>query len=40
MAVILALGSAAVFALGTVLQEKLVMDAPEARQASAGILSA
>ena len=38
MAVILAIGSAAVFALGTVLQQRVVMDAPEARQASAEIL--
>ena len=38
MAVILAFGSAAVFALGTVLQQRVVMDAPEAREASAGIL--
>ena len=38
MAVILAIGSAAVFALGTVLQQRVVMDAPEAKEASAGIL--
>src|SRR3954463_10499456 len=38
MAVILAFGSAAVFALGTVLQQRVVMDAPEAQEASAGIL--
>ncbi len=38
MAVILALGSAAVFALGTVLQQRVVMDAPEAKEATAGIL--
>jgi drug/metabolite transporter (DMT)-like permease len=38
MEVILALGSAAVFALGIVLQQRVVMDAPEARQASAGLL--
>src|SRR3954463_1836080 len=38
MAVILACGSAAVFALGTVLQQRVVMDAPEAQEASAGIL--
>jgi drug/metabolite transporter (DMT)-like permease len=38
MAVILAFGSAAVFALGTVLQQRVVMDAPEAKEASAGIL--
>ena len=38
MAVILAIGSAAMFALGTVLQQRVVMDAPEAREASAGIL--
>src|SRR6266576_2029032 len=38
MAVILAFGSAAVFALGTVLQQRVVMDAPEAKDASAGIL--
>ena len=38
MAVILAFGSAAVFALGTVLQQRVVMDAPEARDAGAGIL--
>src|SRR3954463_6677966 len=38
MAVILALGSAAGFALGTVLPQRVVMDAPEAREASAGIL--
>jgi drug/metabolite transporter (DMT)-like permease len=38
MAVVLAIGSAAVFALGTVLQQRVVMDAPEARQASAEIL--
>src|SRR3954449_9981018 len=38
MTVILAFGSAAVFALGTVLQQRVVMKAPEAREASAGIL--
>jgi drug/metabolite transporter (DMT)-like permease len=38
MEVILAFGSAAVFALGTVLQQRVVMDAPEAKEASAGIL--
>jgi drug/metabolite transporter (DMT)-like permease len=38
MEVILAFGSAAVFALGIVLQQRVVMDAPEAREASAGIL--
>ena len=38
MAVILAFGSAAVFALGIVLQQRVVMDAPEAKEASAGIL--
>lgn len=38
MEVILALGSAAVFALGTVLQQRVVMGAPEAKEASAGIL--
>src|SRR4051794_19173024 len=38
MSVILAIGSAAVFALGTVLQQRVVMDAPEAKEASAGIL--
>jgi drug/metabolite transporter (DMT)-like permease len=38
MAVILALASAAVFALGTVLQQRVVMSAPEAKQASAEIL--
>jgi drug/metabolite transporter (DMT)-like permease len=38
MAVVLAFGSAAVFALGTVLQQRVVMNAPEADQASAGIL--
>jgi drug/metabolite transporter (DMT)-like permease len=38
MEVILAVGSAAVFALGTVLQQRVVMDAPEAKEASAGIL--
>jgi drug/metabolite transporter (DMT)-like permease len=38
MAVILAIGSAAMFALGTVLQQRVVMDAPEAKEASAGIL--
>jgi drug/metabolite transporter (DMT)-like permease len=38
MAVILAFGSAAVFALGTVLQQRVVMDAPEAKEARAGIL--
>jgi drug/metabolite transporter (DMT)-like permease len=38
MAVILAFGSAAMFALGTVLQQRVVMDAPEAKEASAGIL--
>jgi drug/metabolite transporter (DMT)-like permease len=36
--VILALASAAVFAFGTVLQQRVVMDAPEAREASAGLL--
>jgi drug/metabolite transporter (DMT)-like permease len=36
--VILAFGSAAVFALGIVLQQRVVMDAPEAKEASAGIL--
>ncbi len=35
---ILAFGSAAVFALGIVLQQGVVMDAPEAKEASAGIL--
>jgi drug/metabolite transporter (DMT)-like permease len=38
MAVILAFGSAAVFALGTVLQQRVVMDVPEAKEASAGLL--
>jgi drug/metabolite transporter (DMT)-like permease len=38
MAVILAFASAAVFALGTVLQQRVVMNAPEAKEASAGIL--
>lgn len=38
MAVILAFGSAAVFALGTVLQQRVVMNAPETKEASAGIL--
>jgi protein-S-isoprenylcysteine O-methyltransferase Ste14 len=38
MSVILAFGSAAVFALGTVLQQRAVMNAPEAEEASAGIL--
>ncbi|MGC1812665.1 MAG: DMT family transporter [Solirubrobacterales bacterium] len=38
MSVILAFGSAAVFALGTVLQQRVVMNAPEAKEASAGIL--
>jgi drug/metabolite transporter (DMT)-like permease len=38
VAVILAFGSAAVFALGTVLQHRVVMDAPEARDAGADIL--
>src|SRR5215208_8124005 len=38
MEVVLAFGSAAVFALGIVLQQRVVMDAPEAREASAGIL--
>jgi drug/metabolite transporter (DMT)-like permease len=38
MAVILAFGSAAVFALGIVLQQRVVMDAPEAKEASAGLL--
>src|SRR3954452_18008150 len=38
MAVILAFGSAAVLALGIVLQQRVVMDAPEAQEASAGIL--
>jgi drug/metabolite transporter (DMT)-like permease len=38
VAVILAFGSAAVFALGTVLQQRVVMGAPEAKEASAGIL--
>ena len=37
MAVILAFGSAAVLALGIVLQ-RVVMDAPEAKEASAGLL--
>jgi drug/metabolite transporter (DMT)-like permease len=36
--VILAIGSAAVFALGIVLQQRVVMAAPEAKEASAGIL--
>jgi drug/metabolite transporter (DMT)-like permease len=35
---ILAFASAAVFALGIVLQQRVVMDAPEAKEASAGIL--
>ena len=35
---ILAFGSAAVFALGIVLQQRVVMDAPEAKEASAGLL--
>src|SRR3954469_6689097 len=38
MAVLLSFGSAAVFALGIVLQQRVVMDAPEAKEASAGIL--
>src|SRR5215213_6578071 len=38
MTEILAFGSAAVFALGIVLQQRVVMDAPEAKKASAGIL--
>jgi hypothetical protein len=38
VALILAFGSAAVFALGTVLQQRVVMDAPEAKDAGAGIL--
>jgi drug/metabolite transporter (DMT)-like permease len=38
MAVILAFGSAAVFALGTVLQQRAVMAAPDALHADAGIL--
>jgi drug/metabolite transporter (DMT)-like permease len=38
MAVALSFGSAAVFALGVVLQQRVVMDAPEAKEASAGIL--
>ncbi|MGH2955580.1 MAG: DMT family transporter, partial [Solirubrobacterales bacterium] len=38
MAEILALGSAAVFALGTVLQQRVAMEAPEAAEASAGLL--
>jgi drug/metabolite transporter (DMT)-like permease len=38
MAVILSFGSAAVFALGIVLQQRVVMDAPEAKEASAGLL--
>src|SRR3954464_288629 len=38
MTEILAFGSAAVFALGTVLQQRVVMNAPEAKDASAGIL--
>jgi hypothetical protein len=38
VAVILAFGSAAVFALGIVLQQRVVMDAPEAKEASAGLL--
>src|SRR5262245_56413374 len=38
MAVALAFASAAVFAFGTVLQQRVVMDAPEAKQASAGLL--
>ena len=37
MAVILAFGSAAVLALGIVLQ-RVVMDVPEANEASAGLL--
>jgi drug/metabolite transporter (DMT)-like permease len=36
--VILAFGSAAVFALGTVLQQRVAMRAPEAAEASAGLL--
>jgi len=36
--VILAFGSAAVFGLGTVLRQRVVMDAPEAKEASARIL--
>ncbi len=35
---ILAFGSAAVFALGIVLQQRVVMDVPEAKEASAGLL--
>jgi drug/metabolite transporter (DMT)-like permease len=38
MSEILAFASAAVFALGIVLQQRVVMDAPEAKEASAGIL--
>jgi drug/metabolite transporter (DMT)-like permease len=38
MSEILAFASAAVFALGIVLQQRVVMDAPEAEEASAGIL--
>ena len=38
MAEILALGSAAVFALGTVLQQRVAMAAPEAQEGSAGVL--
>src|SRR3954453_10480431 len=37
MAVILAFGSGAVVALGTVLQQRVGMDAPEAKEGSAGI---
>jgi protein-S-isoprenylcysteine O-methyltransferase Ste14 len=36
--VILALGSAGVFVLGTELQQRVAMNAPEAKEASAGIL--
>jgi drug/metabolite transporter (DMT)-like permease len=38
MAEILAVVSAAVFALGTVLQQRVAMEAPEAQEASAGLL--
>lgn len=38
MAEILALGSAAVFALGMVLQQRVAMAAPEAQEGSAGVL--
>jgi drug/metabolite transporter (DMT)-like permease len=38
LAEILALASAAVFALGTVLQQRVAMEAPETEQASAGLL--